>query len=256
MNNYEELQGYQPDFYKDILEMQDILKVSGDKLDLIEESIIDIENNAFIVTMSEWGIERWEKALKIPIIKSKPLVDRLALVLATRIGPGKLTGSKIKAMAQVYSSDMVDVSYDNITKTIKIKFQDIENVLDSYKDLMNLLKKRKPLNIQIGTDFILRVLSNIISPVLYEEIKSNIKVASEIEVENMCSLKENTKFLIGSNFNPSNNDELYLDGSWSLDGSFSLDGVNYLGVNLYFNSSCSLKITTYKNNILISQEVL
>lgn len=102
-NNYEELIQYYPRYYRDVLEMDAILRANGDIADELEDSIEQTYFNNFIDYADEETIRRLEKFLTISIDKSKSLDERRRLVKSFFVGFGKVSASMLEEMIASYT---------------------------------------------------------------------------------------------------------------------------------------------------------
>lgn len=101
-NEYEELLTFYPRFYRDVLEMDAILRADGYLLDRLMDDIDRTYLNAFIDTADEATIEKWERFLHIATNRTIPLDDRKRLIKAYFVGSGKFSGSLAEAMIKAY----------------------------------------------------------------------------------------------------------------------------------------------------------
>ena len=95
-NNYEELTTWYPRFYRDVFEMVEILKASGQVLDALEDKIEQAYLNNFILTADTETISRWETLLGITYSEPLTLPQRKRVVIARLIGYGHIGEPEIR----------------------------------------------------------------------------------------------------------------------------------------------------------------
>ncbi len=111
INNYKEIKSYYPNYYDDILEMQEIFKANGRLLDKAQQSIEIVLDNNFIRWADEITIDNMEKRLGIQTKSALSLEKRRKIVQTFLAGNGKISESKIKEMAKIFSEDDVQVEF-------------------------------------------------------------------------------------------------------------------------------------------------
>ena len=99
-NNFEELLTYYPRFYRDVLEMVEILKAQGHVADRLEADIEQTFWNNFIDYADEAAIGRLEIFLKIGLNTSWSLEERRQIVKSYFIGAGRISASVLAQMLQ------------------------------------------------------------------------------------------------------------------------------------------------------------
>lgn len=140
--NFELLQSYQPEYYKRFLEMQEILKAEGAIFDNIDSQIISFWNSAFIETITEIGVERWENILGLTSNYVLPLESRKQAVQAKLKGFVKLSGTLIKSLMAIYNKGLSgDVFFEQSNiNTIFNGEESIPMILDGFYDTLEQLK--------------------------------------------------------------------------------------------------------------------
>lgn len=83
---YDELIKFYPVFYKDIFEMNEILKIYGNLADVIQKNIDIMLADNYIQTADEVAVERLEKFLYINTDKTKSLRERKNLFYLFLLG--------------------------------------------------------------------------------------------------------------------------------------------------------------------------
>lgn len=108
---YEELITFYPIFYKEIFEMNEILKTYGKLLDMTRKNIDAMLSDNYIQTADEPTIARLERFLYINTDKTKSLEERRKFVLSFFIGFGRISATKIKAIIKNYTNADADVEF-------------------------------------------------------------------------------------------------------------------------------------------------
>ena len=144
MNNFEELQSYQPDYYKEFLEMIEILKAEGVIFDNIEADNIEIRNNFIILTMDVATTLRWERFLGISFDPSQTLDDRRKSIY-NLLNPEKMSKTFIQNIFIQYTSFTPDVIFED--STIKITYVDNVDVSRNLASIFEILNQRKPVHL-------------------------------------------------------------------------------------------------------------
>lgn len=108
---YDELMKFYPVFYKDIFEMNEILKAYGSLTDAVQKNIEVMLEDNYIQTADEPTIARLENFLYINTDKTKSLDERRKLVLSFFVGFGKISASKIKSIIKNFTNSEADVQF-------------------------------------------------------------------------------------------------------------------------------------------------
>lgn len=101
---YEELAAQYPAFYREVYEMQEILKAQGKLADDVMSGIERVFGDQFIDGMDSEVTSEFEKLLGISYAKGT-LEERRAAVKAHMIGTGKISASAIRRMIKAYSGE-------------------------------------------------------------------------------------------------------------------------------------------------------
>lgn len=141
-NNYEEVRGFLPDYYNDIVEMQAYLNSLGNKLDSAEEANQRVLNNNFVYSADEETIERLERYLFLPVEKTKPLDDRRRLVASFFIGFGKISATKIKDIVYQFTNAIPEVDFKDSTIFVEIERGSTKSLY--LVDVATILSRRLP----------------------------------------------------------------------------------------------------------------
>lgn len=111
-NSYEELLSYYPRFYREVYEMQEILKAEGKLADQLEEGAEAVFSNAFLDTIDEPTIKRLEDFLNLHFQKTGTVDERRRIIKSYFVGAGKTSGSVIKEMISAYTNAAVSVRFE------------------------------------------------------------------------------------------------------------------------------------------------
>ena len=101
-DEYDELVTFQPKFYRDVYEMQAILRAHGDVLNEVEDNIDKAYNNAFVDRADEETITELERFYWIATDRTLPLDERKRIIKSYMIGSGKISGTRIKEMIKTF----------------------------------------------------------------------------------------------------------------------------------------------------------
>lgn len=153
MNVYEELRSYLPRYYDEIVEMQTILQVEGQVLGEVETDILSSLDQVFVGTATEQGLERWEKDLEIPIVPTKPIEQRRALILSKLRGMGTVSVEMIKNVAQSYSNGEVSIQEDHPNYTIVVTFIGERGVPENLLDIQHAIREVIPAHLAVNFVF-------------------------------------------------------------------------------------------------------
>lgn len=143
---YEELLTYYPDFYHNVYEMVEILKVFGRLSDDLESSIESIFDNCFLDTADKKTIETYEKIIGIAADEKKSLEERRDLVKSHLVGTGKISASLINEMIKALTGAETVCSFDNAL-TLKIDINRGEKSHINFSDIEKLLTVKIPAHI-------------------------------------------------------------------------------------------------------------
>ncbi len=120
-NNYEELITWYPRFYRDVFEMVEILKASGQVLDALEDKIEQAYLNNFILTADTETISRWETLLGITYSEPLTLPQRKRVVIARLIGNGHIGEPEIREVIRNYTENTAMIDFGRGVISIMIE---------------------------------------------------------------------------------------------------------------------------------------
>ena len=140
----QELQSYQPDYYFDFLEMQELLVAYADQLEAVRKGIEKVQDNYFVSTLDTDGIERWRSILNLAFPAGLTNEGKISVILSTLLGIRKLNATAIKEIARSYQNGEVEVYYlsyennlfntDYTTWTYETGASHVGNVITLTKD--------------------------------------------------------------------------------------------------------------------------
>lgn len=94
---------YLPEFMLEYREMKSITDTENAELDRLKEDILNVRENMFVVTSDEQTVTRLEKALGIPINRSKALELRKSVILSYYVRRNKLSASSIRDLVRTFT---------------------------------------------------------------------------------------------------------------------------------------------------------
>lgn len=157
---YERLANMYPSYYRDVYEMQEILKAQGKLADGLISGIEQIFFNQFIDYADESVISSFEEKLGISPDTSSGLEERRRIVKAYLIGGGKVSISVIKEMISAYTGSGVSFDF-SITdgggnRTLSMVIERGENGFFNLKDIYSLLSTKLPAHIAYALRVVIR----------------------------------------------------------------------------------------------------
>jgi len=141
MDNFKELQSYQPDYYKEIIEMIEILKSQGAVFDDIAAQNIIVRNNFAISTMDLTTTIRWEQFLNVTHEAMQTLEDRRHNIY-NLLNPEKMSKTYIEKIFSRYATYIPSISFEN--STIYIDYVESNDITRNLANIFKILNQRKP----------------------------------------------------------------------------------------------------------------
>lgn len=133
---------YLPDYYKKSKVFSQLFRVLSNEVDSNNLEIKDLENQLFVDTAT-WGLDDWERELKMYTDLSKPYLDRREAVKAKMRGSGTCTIEMIENTALAYTNAEIKVIEDNPKCTFKIKFVGVKGIprdIELFKSTIDMIK--------------------------------------------------------------------------------------------------------------------
>lgn len=146
--NYDELITYYPRFYRNVFEMDAILRTYGSIADNLESSVECVLGNTLIDTADEGTITRLEKFLGISLVRERSLEERRRLLKAYYVGDGKLSASLLSAVITSYTDANTEIAFEPFDETgnnrLEIHFERGAEQTIYMSDILTLLAKKIP----------------------------------------------------------------------------------------------------------------
>lgn len=111
---------YYPLVVQQILEFEAVIKSEGFEIDFLKNDVQLLVNEAYLTTMSEERVARWEKALGMFYSKEDTLQDRRDAVVARIRGQGKLNTRLINAIVNAFTGGTAISYVENSALHVKI----------------------------------------------------------------------------------------------------------------------------------------
>lgn len=112
--SYARLLTYYPVWYREVLEMDEILKTEGKLLDDADASLMLVLNNNYIDSANLSTIETLESFIGIPSNPSRTLEERRRLIKAYFVGFGKVSASMLKEMISSYTGAGSEIKFEPV----------------------------------------------------------------------------------------------------------------------------------------------
>lgn len=145
---YDELITFYPRYYREVYEMDAILRTEGELADGLQSGIDAVLANGFILEADEKAIASWENLLGITYGEELTLDQRRAVVIARLLGFGHIGEQEIRDIIAQYTSADVEIDFDKgiIYIVINAELFDEDNML---KTLTNRIPAHLALDIEI-----------------------------------------------------------------------------------------------------------
>lgn len=160
MSGSDRLKEYLPDYYRNVLEMDELINAEGTEFDLLGTRIEELLNQSYPESAT-WALERYEKELQIIVDINKPTDQRRSVVISKMRGLGKVSGTMIKNVAQAYDGGTVDVDVSPAEYKIIITFIDTLGIPQNLDDLKAALEEIKPAHMSLSYAFRYLLLKEI-----------------------------------------------------------------------------------------------
>lgn len=166
MSKAEVMKSYLPTYERKSQVIGSILEATGPEVDQIYTSIDDMLKQFYVETVTETGLDLWEKMLGLTSYAGKPLDQRRSRIISKLRGMGTVTVSLIKSVAEAYANGRVEVidkptaySYDTYREitlepyTFIIRFIDQFGVPPNINDLKQAIEEIKPAHLAVNYVF-------------------------------------------------------------------------------------------------------
>lgn len=157
-SGYEELLSMYPGFYREIYEMQEILKAEGKLYDGLKSDIQQVFFDQFVDYADSETVAVYEKIIGIETDTNKSLDERRRVVKAFLTGSGKLSAASIKSLIGSYTQGAVQCDLDKINAgdnfhTLIITAERGGGDTINLSDITELIEKKIPSHIKYELSF-------------------------------------------------------------------------------------------------------
>ena len=158
LSGYEELLSMYPNFYREVYEMQEILKAQGKLADTLKTDIQQVFFDQFVEYADSETIAVYEKIIGIETDANKSLNERRRIVKAFLTGSGKLSETVIKNMISSYTGGDVQCELDTINynddfHTLSITAERGSGETINLSDIISLIEKKIPAHLKYDLSF-------------------------------------------------------------------------------------------------------
>jgi uncharacterized protein YmfQ (DUF2313 family) len=143
---------YIPPYYRSSVIAGNILDREGTELASLNADIADVLAQYFVDTAT-WGLANWERVCGIPTDEAKPVSQRRSVIKSKLRGVGTVTVALIKNVAEAYVNGEVDVTENNATYTINVRYISTIGRPDNLADIENALREIIPAHLAITYQF-------------------------------------------------------------------------------------------------------
>ncbi len=150
----ERMNGYYPQVLQSILEFQAIIDSEYPEIENVSIGAEQIINEAYLTTMSEERIERWENMLGIQPIENSTVSDRRETVIARIRGQGKLNTDLINIIVGTFTGGTAISWIDNGVLYVRINIPP-DNKSFQFPNVEQELRNKIPahLELQVGRNY-------------------------------------------------------------------------------------------------------
>lgn len=111
-SGYEQLLAYYPVYYRNVFEMDALLKYFGDVCEFLEKNIEQAYLNYFVLEADGETIEHWENVFRIPYQEGRTLEERRSVVLGKLCSRDHIGEPEIRDTIAAYTPNEVWVDFD------------------------------------------------------------------------------------------------------------------------------------------------
>lgn len=149
---YDELITFYPRFYRDVFEMDAILRAEGELADGISSGIDLVIANNFVDSMDEDTIYLLEKFLGITLMRSRTLEERRRMLKTYFAGQGKVSATRISEMIYAYTGAETTCEFYPFdgegNNRLDVIFERGSEAVIYLSDIYTLLSKMLPAHIE------------------------------------------------------------------------------------------------------------
>lgn len=142
------LNGYLPELYDEVIEIDELLQSEGEELDLLFVEVESLLDQSYPESAT-WGLDRYERDLNLVIDLGKPVDQRRSVIISKMRGYGKASGSLLKNVAQAYSGGSISVTVFPAERRILITFVDTLGLPPNLDDLKAAIEEIKPAHMML-----------------------------------------------------------------------------------------------------------
>ena len=174
-SNYEEIKGYYPQWYPDILEMNAVWQALGGQLDGVQGGIESVVNNNYIYLADEATIKQYEVFLGIPYNAERPLEERRKLAASFFVGSGHFGAPEIKAVVATFTPSPCTVTFIDSRVGVTVT-RDIEDTF-LLTDCYFILLKKIPAHLGLGITVVSPFNSGLYLGTVMNQYKEEVIIA-------------------------------------------------------------------------------
>jgi uncharacterized protein YmfQ (DUF2313 family) len=138
-----DLMEHLPPCFAGIREMEEIQRIDGEEIGLIQFAIKDILDQWY-VRSATWGLDFWERELGIGTDYGKPYPHRREIIAARLQGAGTATKALIKSVAAAFSGGDVDVIEYPAEYRFEVQFIGVMGIPPNMAGLIQAIEDIKP----------------------------------------------------------------------------------------------------------------
>lgn len=230
---YDELITFYPRFYREVLEMDAILRAEGGLADGVQDGIERLLLNNFVETADEATLNTLMDYYGVAVTSTQTAAEKRGLVKMCLIGEGKVSSSLIKDMLAAYTNAETVISFEpfddegNERLVVHCVIPDGEKFVLS--DVKSIIEKKIPAHIVL-------LLSEAF------EMETDIHTDHSVLLVNVnfrwrlpfLEIAQDVKTVMGMRFAVTVFHKLkYFDGTWNFDGSelLNADCLNWVTVS-------------------------
>jgi hypothetical protein len=161
--------GYLPEHIANSKVIQIVMGAYGPEFDTVYYDIADIKAQ-FNIDTATWGLDIYEKELKIAPNHSKSYEDRRAVVKSRWRGSGKVDSTLIKIVVDAFTNGQVEVGF--IDGVITIKFNGSFGIPPTMQDVYNAVEEIKPAHLAVAYYYKYLLINEIHNVITINELQT------------------------------------------------------------------------------------
>lgn len=147
----ERMNSYYPEVVRSILEFQGIIDAEYPEFEDLNIAKDRVINDAYLITMSEDRIKRWESLLRITPIADSTLSDRRDTIIARIRGQGKLNTELINGIVEAFTGGTANSWVKDSTLYVEIT-PPPENKQYKFANVEQELKLKVPAHLTLNVE--------------------------------------------------------------------------------------------------------